>query len=342
MTVRANEPREADFPTQAPQAAQLRFLLGYAVLAPSTHNTQPWLFVLRDDTVELYADYQRVLPGVDAQGRELIISCGVALVYLRLAIRHFGYAAPVDLCPQGEEGDLLARIALGARCPSTAAEDRLFHALGRRHTHRLPFSRWSVSQALRDELQAAVAAEGARLTLVQDSAPRWDLTDLVADADRAQWADPQFRQDKAAWVRLPPHAQPDGIPSTNLGLGELTAYLASGRSPGSSPGEEQASRDRPLVAGAPLLAVLDTAGDTRRDWLLAGQALGRLLLGAAAAGVSASFLNQPIQVAGLRPHLSALVGADRYPQLLLRLGYGHAVPLAPRRPVEDVLREPQA
>ena len=38
------EVAEADFPAQGSPAEQLRFLLNYAVLAPSRLNTQPWLF----------------------------------------------------------------------------------------------------------------------------------------------------------------------------------------------------------------------------------------------------------------------------------------------------------
>jgi nitroreductase len=48
--------READFPRTGLPAEQLRFLLHYAVLAPSGHNTQPWLFKIDGDTVELSAD----------------------------------------------------------------------------------------------------------------------------------------------------------------------------------------------------------------------------------------------------------------------------------------------
>jgi nitroreductase len=33
-----------DFPIAGTPAEQLRFLLHYAVLAPSGHNSQPWLF----------------------------------------------------------------------------------------------------------------------------------------------------------------------------------------------------------------------------------------------------------------------------------------------------------
>ena len=38
--------REVDFPWEGIFREQLRFLLHYAVLAPSTHNTQPWKFDL--------------------------------------------------------------------------------------------------------------------------------------------------------------------------------------------------------------------------------------------------------------------------------------------------------
>src|ERR1051326_2408409 len=35
---------ETDFPARASLAEQFAFLLNYAVLAPSSHNTQPWCF----------------------------------------------------------------------------------------------------------------------------------------------------------------------------------------------------------------------------------------------------------------------------------------------------------
>ena len=85
--------------------------------------------------------------------------------------------------------------------------------------------------------------------------------------------------------------------------------------------------------------MLSTPGDTPQDWLAAGQALGRLLLWATLFGVTASFFNQPLQVAALRPHLMAALNAPGHPQALLRLGYGAQVPATPRRPVPDVLRE---
>jgi len=53
---------EADFPATGSPGEQLHFLLNYAVLAPSRHNAQPWLFHVQGNTVELYADRSKALP----------------------------------------------------------------------------------------------------------------------------------------------------------------------------------------------------------------------------------------------------------------------------------------
>jgi hypothetical protein len=92
-----------------------------------------------------------------------------------------------------------------------------------------------------------------------------------------------------------------------------------------------------LALSSPLLAVLGTDNDSPDDWLLAGQALQRVLLCACSQGLQASYLNQPIQVATLRPRLRDLVGGG-HPQMLLRLGYpAGKIPAAPRRLLDDVI-----
>jgi hypothetical protein len=65
-----------------------------------------------------------------------------------------------------------------------------------------------------------------------------------------------------------------------------------------------------------------------------------VLLNAAAAGVEASFFNQPIEVAGLWPNLRNIIGRTGFPQVILRLGYATApTPATPRRTVDEVVAE---
>jgi hypothetical protein len=97
--------------------------------------------------------------------------------------------------------------------------------------------------------------------------------------------------------------------------------------------------DQRLTYGSPVLAAVVTPADTALDWLNAGQAVGRILLRAAASGVMASFLNQPIEVADLRGSLARAIGSAGVPQLVLRLGYPLQSRGTPRRPVDQVVVE---
>ena len=49
-------------------------------------------------------------------------------------------------------------------------------------------------------------------------------------------------------------------------------------------------------------------------------------------------LNQPVEVATLRPHFASLMGAGSgHPDLIARFGYGPEMPRSLRRPVDAVL-----
>ena len=50
---------EDEFPKDGDAGEKLRFLVRYAILAPSGHNTQPWLFRVDDEAIELFADRAR-------------------------------------------------------------------------------------------------------------------------------------------------------------------------------------------------------------------------------------------------------------------------------------------
>ena len=86
-----------------------------------------------------------------------------------------------------------------------------------------------------------------------------------------------------------------------------------------------------------MLAVLSTRGDEVRDWVMAGQALERVLLTATADGLATSLNSQPIEVASLRWLTRDMAGPISMPQAVIRLGYGPRGPASPRRPVRDVL-----
>lgn len=324
----------------APDAERFRAMVRSAILAPSSHNSQPWIFhiPLNCAFVELYADRSRALPVVDPDDRELLISCGSALFGLRLAARHMGFDDIVEILPDASDPDLLARLRLGEPRRPSVTDEQLFAALPRRHTNRRQFEQREVPDALLLELAQAAEAEGAALTIFRAPADRERAADLIAEADRRQWASRTFRRELAAWVHPNRTRSRDGMPGYALRMGDIASIAGPIVVRTFDQGEGQAARDRELAVGSPAMVLLWTAEDTPRAWLSAGQALQRVLLRATAAGVSASYLNQPIEVGELRTVLGTAFRVPGAPQMLLRLGYGPEVQATPRRELEEVLR----
>lgn len=91
-----------------------------------------------------------------------------------------------------------------------------------------------------------------------------------------------------------------------------------------------------LTAGSPLLICLATGADDGQAWLATGQALERLLLTCTNEGLTASYLNQPVEIQPLSDVLREQLHLDAIPQLLLRVGHGPQIDHSPRRPIADV------
>lgn len=310
---------------------ELKQYLDDAVLAPSTHNTQPWLFRLADGSVEILADRTRALPVVDPDDRELTISCGALLFNLRIAMRAGGQAEAVEVLPDLErQRDLLARVKIAGAHAASDAERQLHAAIAKRHTYRFPFENKPVPAAAVDGFRQAAEAEGASF-LVIDEAKRSAVIQLVMEGDRRQGADRRFRRELASWLHNNRTHSHDGIPGYAMGIGEFASYVGPFVVRTFDWGTTQAIDDRRLAEGSPVLAVIATDHDGPPAWMAAGQALERVLLQAQTQGLSASYLNQPIEVEDLRTRLQGALGTGKFPQLLLRMGYGQTERSTPRR-----------
>lgn len=315
-------------------ADQVAHVVEAATLAPSVHNTQPWRFAVREDGFDLLPDPERRLPVLDPTGRLLHLSCGAALVHARVAARALGLAAAVDLLP---EPGVLARVRL---TPDAAPDDTelvLALAILKRHTVRGAFAAQPLPDDLLRELSRVAEQEGAALRPLRSEADQVALAVLLSGADAALERDPGYRRELAAWVRpeesvdgIPDRALPEDVPrGSSLRLRDFRLTRPE-RSNGTAPPAEH-----------PAVVVLTTLRDDPRAWLEAGQALGAVLLHAAARGVQAQPLGQVVDLPGPRVQLARQLGLTGTPQMVLRLGHpaepdgAHAT--TGRRALDDVL-----
>src|SRR4051794_17077763 len=203
--------------TQRASSSVLRSIVLRARLAPSVHNTQPWTFVIEPGRLTVRADRRRQLGVLDPSGRQLLVSCGCALLNARVAAAAAGLQADVDRLPDAGDPDVVARIALAAgRSHHPTANERGLAALDRvvesRRSNRRQFSRDPVPVGLLRALAAAAAAEGARLVEVESDADRALIAELSTRADDAQFRNPAYRAELRAWTSDDPK-RADGVPA---------------------------------------------------------------------------------------------------------------------------------
>ena len=334
-----------DFPANAPMREQVLFLLRYAILAPSTHNTQPWKFAPHQHGVEVFADYTRRLPAVDPGSRELLMSVGAAIMNLRVAAAHFGIACRVDYDYSGGSERPLAMIALSpgdrpAAPPPVPGHEplaALFPAITRRMTNRQPFLVSRVPAVVLRQLEAIAVEYQCRLVVSTDGKRNDQVADLVAQGDRLLLADPAYRRDVAEWIRADALAAEDGIPASALGLSPGVSPIAAWSARVLDPGTRRAAEDRNLCVDAPALITI-AGDDTPPAFLEAGELLERVLLAMTLEGIQTSYFNMPMQVPELRLRLRSLLELPTWPQLLLRAGYSPTDGVrTARRPLEDMM-----
>lgn len=313
-----------------------RFAVRAAIAAPSVHNTQPWYFVSRQGVIRLYADPRRGLPLTDPAGREMVISCGAALFNLRLAVRHLGFADDVRLLPDPSRPNLLAEVRWGRYVAPSRYEELLFCSISRRHTHRGPF----IEQApplLIGDLSRLARQERAELSIIYDAGQHGPLAGLIRAAEISQHTNPGLDAELARWAPPPGSERVDGVPPAAYprqpdGLEFATRDFARGEGWGyPAPGN-----GRHALGVVMLLATRD---DRRLGWLLAGQALERMLLHVTAHNVKAAFHTQPLELAAPREQIRRHFTDGAYPQMLLRLGRGGRDGITLRRPVTHALTE---
>ena len=313
----------------------LEHAVDFARLAPSVHNTQPWLIVLENDGLSLRADRGRQLRVLDPMGRALVLSVGAALLHVRVALAERGWAAAVDRVPRPEDRDLLAHVRVLAGIPDSRLA-MLAPQVSNRRTNRRRFSEETVPDELLRELVGVAAREDTQLIPILSADHRQLVARLTQQADALQNADPAYRAELRQWTTRPA-ADGDGVPPAAVARvdgrehDEVPLRDFDTQGIGGLPAETRSSADQTLM-------LLATETDGPDAWLRAGEALERVLLELTAQGWAASPVTQPIEVPLTRTQLRSALTWNAHPQLLLRIGRAPQTTPTPRRRREDLVQ----
>ena len=217
----------------------------------------------------------------------------------------------------------------------------LFEAIPHRQSARAEYDGNSVSRDDLQTLAGTASGLGVDLVIITDRPRIERVSDLVVAGNSAQLADPAFVRELRSWLRFSPRqaiAAGDGLFSAASGNPTLPAWLGPHLFDWTFRAVAENETYARQLRSSPAVAVFVSQRADPDGWVSVGRACQRFALQATALGLKLAFMNQPVEVASLRPELASLVGTPgRRPDIVMRFGHGPAMPFSARRPVAAVL-----
>jgi nitroreductase len=319
--------RAEHFPAQGMVTDKLRFLVRYAVLAPSMRNTQPWRFEVKASRISLYVDHSRRQRQADPHERDLYISVGCALENLLIAAAHFGFGREIVYFPLSEEDELVAQMSFTSEGTAAARPSPLFKALTQRRTNHGRYDGRPLDPGVLSKLNDCCTDEGLTLLITEKARIKRMVNGLVLAADAIALQDPAYRRELA-----------DAVGAGAFGGSGFMARLA--KLAVTHFGPMVTARHQKVLRSTPAFGLISAARAGRRAQVIAGRVLERLYLTATTLGLSIQPLSALLEFEEVAAAFAKLFRAGGVPLLPFRLGYAER-PARPasRRPLDEVLHE---
>ena len=314
---------------------ETRDLIRYATLAANSHNTQPWLFRIGENRIDLVPDFSRRTPAVDPDDHHLFVSLGCAAENFALASAASGHRCDVRFDP-ARGGSVVILQSKGPPKPSA-----LFDAIPRRQSTRAVYDGRPVAATELRLLEQAAIEPGVGFVMLTDRPKILQVRDLVLGGNSVQMADPAFLRELKHWMRFTPARAietGDGLFTATTGNPIVPDWFGPVLLDHFFDAKTENAKYAAQIESSAGIAVFVGARADPAHWVGVGRASQRFALQATALGLKVAMVNQPVEVAQFRPDLARVIGAaGQRPDMVIRFGHGPTLPFSCRRPVDAVL-----
>lgn len=334
-------------------------LISYAMLAPNSHNIQPWLIkITGDNQFELFVDQSRLLPQTDPLARQIHVSQGTFLEALKIAGAEFGYETQIDYFPEGIysnqviEDKPVARVMIVKN--SAIQKDAFFSLLKIRQSNKRLYSDQRIPDDSAKQIEGIVRENGFSSVVTLSPELMGKLASMLgksmvietsAVSRNIETANIfRFSEEEAAKYR-------DGFTLANNGMTGFTRWMVETFFLGtrkeayavdssfSKEGNKIALKQAESATG---FGWLVSKNNTRLDQVKTGHHYMRINLLAAQQGIALHPMSQILEeyedMQKLQREFKGLINIpeDQTVQMLFRLGYAKPHPQTKRRWLKDI------
>lgn len=306
-----------------------------AILAPSSHNSQPWSFRIEDDkTILITLDSKRRLPESDTNDRQAVISVGCAIANIEILAEYHGYACTIEM----GQTDTLATLRFSKRNDISQGEAKhLATVISKRVTNRSPHDDRPLDQEVLHVIRT-LASDSLRIDVVEDRILIRRLGTVAIDAGIAALEDSGFRRELSTYLKSNSTRDFVGMPGFGFGFPAPLALFAPTFIRLFNMEKLAKKQNVALFEKTTAILILSTPNDTKAEWLSVGRTYEHIALLATRVGMTTAPWAATVQIGEYYSEIQKILNVAERPQFFARFGFPIApTPHSPRLSTEQVI-----
>lgn len=208
------------FPKNGTKEQKLRFLMNFGVLAPSVHNTQPWIFEYKSNSVLIKNNTEVSLSIADSGDYFQWFAIGMFIENVDQAAKYYGYKISIKV-------NELSGILMELQDDKTIKKNEISAVLLRKSDKRA-YKDIKIDKKVITNLHELDSPESVEMTIKTKGEPNYsEIIDLHMKCVENVANNKDFVRELAGWTRSNFTKSYDGMPGFVMGMPALRSILSS-------------------------------------------------------------------------------------------------------------------
>lgn len=316
---------------------KLKFLLEFARIAPSSHNTQPWLFEVTNSSITISPNLSRKLPIGDPNNRQLFLSLGAVVANILLAAD--GYGLTVSRSDNLSKSHYSIHLKFLFPEKKDTSNNKLLDSIIERHTNRSKFTKELPPAEFLEKINDISSSLSVDARIITDESVKSQMVQIFGESVEASLSDKNFVSELSQWIKSSLSKHKDGMPGYSIGIPWLFSFIMPSLIKTGKIGGLIRKADEQVWTASPLFVVLSSKDDLS-SWVKVGEVFERLAVAAQGYGVSTGIHAAPIEYGDFYKQFQKVLNIQNRPLMFLRFGYAtKKIKLSPRLLLESLIKK---
>lgn len=293
-------------------------ILEIARLAPSVHNTQPWIVQLKKNELTVSVDKNFALSDGDPTGRQTTISLGIFAEAIRIGAILNG----LDCKFSNVKNTSFTAILIGLQRQARTNVSGQVKLLKQRCSNRSIYSPAIIEDELKTKLAHCSVSGDISVKVVTDKTIIDKVAVLTSKGIRLALGSPAFRKELSSYLLLPWSKRKRGISVKSLNLPWPLGILQPSLIRLGLGLNAEANLEKRRWESASAIVAISGKGDMPEHWFEAGQSYLQASLAIEQAGLSQATSAAIVEASNFHEDIEDLLQQNERILCLIRIGRG--------------------